>query len=295
MTINILPGEPEAFSLFGEPLYRLPLRPEVFEQQEKLYVEALKNWEADPEDPNNIIWLGRRTAYLGRYREAIAIFTHGIEKHPKDPKFPRHRGHRFITIRHFERAVEDFEKAEELMLKKPDEIEPDGLPNPRDIPVSTLYFNVYYHLALGHYLLGDFEKALDAYLKCLKVSDIDDKYVATAHWTYMTRRILGDKAEAEKLLPRVTPEMDIIENHHYHSCLLMYKGEKTPEKLIEEACVEGALGLVTTGYGVANWYNYNGEKDKAVEILREIVALEGWAGFGYLAAEADLKRLGVSP
>jgi tetratricopeptide (TPR) repeat protein len=293
MTQSVLPGVPEAFSLFGRPLYRVPLPPEALDQQELLYEKALDDWRGNPEDPERIIWLGRRTAYLGRYRESLTIYSMGIEKHPGYAKLYRHRGHRFITIRLFDRAIDDFERAAELMVSSPDEVEPDGTPNPRGVPVSTLYFNVYYHLGLSRYLVGDLRGALKAYQMCMKVSDIDDKYVATAHWTYMALRLLGRKAEAEKLLGRVDPGMGIIENTHYHKCLLMYKGENTPEALMKEAREQGTLGLVTTGYGVANWYRYNGDEEKAAGILREITALEGWAGFGYIAAEADLKRIGL--
>lgn len=295
MTQNVLPGAPEAFSLFGRPLYRIPLPQEALEQQTLLYEKALEDWMEKPEDPERIIWLGRRTAYLGRYREALAIFSMGLERHPGYAKLYRHRGHRFITVRLFDRAVEDFERAAELMVAAPDEVEPDGVPNPRGVPVSTLYFNVYYHLGLSRYLNGDLRGALAAYKKCMKASDMDDKYVATAHWMYMTLRLLGRKDVAERLLGRVEPGMDIIENTHYHRCLLMYKGMNTPEAIMTEAREQGALGLVTTGYGVANWYRYNGEEEKAAGILREILALEGWAGFGYIAAEADLKRMGLEP
>ena len=61
-----LPETPEAFSLFGEPLNQQPPRPEVVEKQRVLYDEALKKWEQMPEDADSIIWLGRRTAYLGQ-------------------------------------------------------------------------------------------------------------------------------------------------------------------------------------------------------------------------------------
>lgn len=295
MTQTVLPGVPEAFSLFGRPLYTAPLLPEALEQQRQLYEKALEDWKECPEDPDRIIWLGRRTAYLGRYREALAIFSIGLEKHPGYAKLYRHRGHRFITLRLFGNAIDDFEKAAELMVSAPDEVEPDGLPNPRGTPTSTLYFNVWYHLGLSHYLAGDLRRALKAYRMCMKVSEMDEKYVATAHWTYMTLRLLGREKEAEKLLGRVEPSMDVTENTHYHSCLLMYKGLRSPEELMKEAREQGALGLVTTGYGVANWYNYNSDKEKAAGILREILALEGWAGFGYIAAEADLKRMGLMP
>ena len=57
----------------------------------------------------------------------------------------------------------------------------------------------------------------------------------------------------------------------------------------------GSLGLATSGYGVANWYNYNGESEKAVEMYREITAKTGWPGFGHIAAEADMYHMGMKP
>ena len=287
-----LPGEPETFSLFGKPLFKTPLRPETMEIQQKLYDEALANWEMNPDDADNIIWLGRRTAYIGNFRESIAVYSLGIKKHPDDPRMYRHRGHRFISLRFFDQAIRDFEKAAELIEGKPDEIEPDGLPNERGVPVSSLHFNIWYHLALAYYLKAEFDKALHAYEMCMKVSEIDDKVIATAHWYYMTLRRLGRKEEADKILDLIHADMDIIENIHYFKCLIMYKGENTPEALMEDAREMGDLGLVTIGYGVANWYHYSGEVEKAVEILKEIVSVEGWAGFGYIAAEADLYHIG---
>ncbi|MCB2172868.1 hypothetical protein KQH65_09040 [archaeon] len=290
-----LPEDPETFSLFGEPLFKTPLRADILERQKKLYDEALTNYEADPEDADNIIWLGRRTAYIGDFRKSIAIYSMGIKKHPTDPRMYRHRGHRFITLRFFDQAISDFEKAAELIKGKPDEIEPDGIPNERGIPVSSLHFNIWYHLGLAYYLKADFEKALHAYDMCMRTSEIDDKVIATAHWYYMTLRRLGREAEAKKILENITEDMDVIENYHYHKCLMMYKGKNKPEALMKEAYEMGDLGLVTIGYGVANWYHYTGNKEKAADILREIVAVEGWAGFGYIAAEADLYHMGLSP
>jgi tetratricopeptide (TPR) repeat protein len=287
-----LPGTPECFSLFAKPLYPIPLRPELFEAQKKLYSESLEAWKGDTEKLENIIWLGRRTAYLGRYREANAIYSMGLGKYPEEPKLYRHRGHRFITLRRFRLAIDDLQKAAIYMKRKPDEVEPDGIPNPKGIPVSSLYFNVWYHLGLANFLEGNLEEGLKAYRECIKISNMDDKYVATAHWAYITLRLMGRKDEAEELLRKVHSEMDIIENHHYYRCLLMYKGELSPNELMSEARAEGDLGIITTGYGLGTWYRYNNQEEKAVDILREILSIEGWAGFGYIAAEADLKRMG---
>ncbi len=60
---------------------------------------ALADWERNPDDADALIWAGRRTAYIGRYREAIGIFSEGIARHPDDARMYRHRGHRYLTVR----------------------------------------------------------------------------------------------------------------------------------------------------------------------------------------------------
>ena len=89
---------------------------------------ARKNFETNPSE-ENYIWLGRREAYLYHYSKAIGIFSEGIKKYPGSYKLYRHRGHRYITIRDFSKAVADFQQAAALMPNLPLEIEPDGQPN----------------------------------------------------------------------------------------------------------------------------------------------------------------------
>src|SRR5687767_6842602 len=89
----------EAVSLLGQPLARPVLAEETKRRYEDALTEARQRNYADPGDVDAIIWLGRRTAYLGRYREAIDVYTRGMERHPRDARLYRHRGHRHITIR----------------------------------------------------------------------------------------------------------------------------------------------------------------------------------------------------
>lgn len=293
LTLSACAGRPEAVSPFGEPLVPAPLPEPVQVDREAKLAEAQAALERTPDDPDALIWVGRRLAYLGRYREAIEVYSRGIARFPADARFLRHRGHRYLTVRDFPRAAADLEKAARLIAGKPDEIEPDGLPNARNIPVSTLQSNIWYHLGLAHYLQGDFEKALAAYRECLAVSTNPDMLVSTTHWLYMTLRRLGRDAEAQEVLEPIRPDLDVIENGAYHLLTLMYKGELSPEGL--QARAAGDLDPATLGYGLGNWHLYNGRKDEAVRIYREVLAGGAWAAFGYLAAEADLKRLGEKP
>jgi tetratricopeptide (TPR) repeat protein len=281
---------PEAKSLDGRKLYPMKLSAATQAKYDDLLAKAEQDYEADPNDLNNIIWLGRRTAYLGLYKKAIKIFSKGLKKHPDSPELYRHRGHRYISIRKFDKAIRDFQKAATLAEGRDIEIEPDGLPNKLNIPLSNLQFNIYYHWALAHYLKGAFEKAIPIYEKCMVYSDNDDLITATADWMYMTYRRLGQEDKAQQVLAKIHSDMKIIENDAYYKRLLMYKGEIKPSDLLdlENDDPDELLNLVTQGYGVGNWYFYNGEKGKALEIFRKIVGTDYWSAFGYIAAEADL-------
>lgn len=280
---------PEATSLSGKPLFP----PETIGNREKLeadLAQAEKALAAAPGDPEALIWLGRRQAYLWRYQDAIATFTKGIEQYPNNPKFYRHRGHRYISTRQFDKAQADFEKAVSLIKGKPDEVEPDGAPNPAGLPRSTLQFNIWYHLALAHYLQGEYDDAYNAWTECMKVSKNDDSIVATSDWMWMTLMRLGRKAEAAKVLERITPKMDILENQSYHRRLLMYKGLEKPETLLDTATADDTT-IATQGYGVGNYYFVNGDTARAKEVFERVVSGGGWNAFGYIAAEADLARM----
>lgn len=286
-------AEPEAVSLFGEPLVPAELPPEVRTRRTAQLAEAWAAAAAAPDDPDALIWLGRRTAYLGRYGESIEIFSRGVRKFPEDARFYRHRGHRYITVRDFDRAAADLEEASRLIAGKPDEVEPDGLPNARNIPTSTLQSNIWYHLGLAHYLKGDFEKALPAYQECLKVSNNPDMLVATTYWLYSTLRRLEREGEARRTLEPIHAGMEIIENEGYHRLLRMIQGELSPEEL--RAGASGDLDPPTLGYGIGNWHLYNGRREEAAKAFREVLAGGNWPAFGYIAAEADLKRMGEKP
>ncbi|MET0645113.1 MAG: tetratricopeptide repeat protein [Pyrinomonadaceae bacterium] len=289
--IRIIVSDPDV----SPEMYRAPpMSPEARHEAEAKLAEARAAYEKNRGDADALIWLGRRTAYLGRFDEAIKLYTEGVRKHPRDARIYRHRGHRYITTRRFRAAVMDLEKAAQLIKGRDDEVEPDGLPNARNVPTGTLGSNVWYHLGLARYLLGDFKGALEAYRECEKFSKNPDMLVATSHWLYMTLRRLGRDEEARRVLDPVTAGMDVIENGDYYRLLLMYKGETTPERLLADAAKEkSGVGYATIAYGVGNWYVYNGRSGKALGLFLELMQLPQRTSFGYIAAEFELERMGV--
>jgi tetratricopeptide (TPR) repeat protein len=283
------------------PVLTSLLGKEYFEPQRSAQVQARldsnlrvaqANFDADPSE-ENYIWLGRRQAYLMHLQEAVATFTEGLQKYPESYRLLRHRGHRHISLRQFDKAAADLQRASELMQGKPLETEPDGQPNAVNKPLSNIQFNVWYHLALAHYLNGNLAGAERAYLECLKVSDNDDLLVATADWLYMTLRREGKTAEAAQVLMMVTDTMNIVENDSYYLRLKMYQGRIPADSLLAvgPGNPDPDLALATQGYGVGNWYLYNRDTARALEVYNQVLAGKHFSAFGFIAAEADMVRL----
>ena len=282
---------PEAKGLDGRSFFAPELSAEAKKRLEDSLAAATADFVKNPDDVQNIVWVGRRLAYLSRYREAIDVFSRGVAKFPADARPLRHRAHRYITTRQFDKAIVDFERAAKLMAGKPNEGELDGAPGRRPSPSATLKFNIYYHLGLAYYLKGDSAKALTAYRECMKYStDNDDSLVATSDWLYMTLRRLGRKAEADKVLEPIREGMNVLDNAAYYQRLLMYKGLRKPEEVLGSD-EQDPLQIATQGYGVGNFYLVNGDTERARAIFKRVVAGSQWAAFGFLAAEADLARM----
>jgi len=289
--IDPLPKGAEAISLLGDTLSTPEIDPANFDSLNNGLIRAVMDYRIDPEEMESIIWLGRRTAYIGEYREALRIFTEGVYKAPEDPRMYRHRGHRYITLRKFDLALEDFKSAEDLMRSLPDQVEPDGLPNEAGIPTSTLKSNVFYHQGLAHYLKGDFVSAAESYRKAEELDLTDDMRIAFQYWHYMALKRDGHDMEAGTLLQNVNSEIELLENDAYLNLLLVFKGVFEPDHLLEinSEAVENA----TLAYGIGNWHYMNGRTERAFEIWENLYDPESnqWPAFGFIAAEAELARM----
>ncbi len=253
--------EPEITSPLGVKFYSQP-------DDKNTIAEAEKKLAADPKNIDLLIALGRAQAQLWRYRDAITTYTRGIEIDPRNAIFYRHRGHRYISTRQFDKAVGDLERAASL--------------NDKD-------YDILYHLGLVYYLKGRFDKAAAAYEKCRVVARDDDGVIAVSDWLYMTYRRMKKAKEAAGVLERITPEMKVVENKSYFDRLLFYKGLKKESDIVTDKLTD--LDIATIGYGMGNWHLYNGSREKAKEYFQKIVGGKYWPAFGFIAAETELARM----
>lgn len=261
-------NEPEVISLLGVKLYATPAEGDELLKLERELAEAEAAYKAEPSDAELLIMYGRRTAYFWRYHEAIEIYSEGLEQFPENAMLYRHRGHRYISIRDFDRAVDDLTIASLL---------------------DDSNFDIWYHLGLAQYLKGDFAAAEQSYLNCLMAAEDDDSRIAISNWLYIIMRRQGKAREAASLAAGITEEMEVVENGSYHSLLLFYKGVRTEDELTA-ASAGSELERATVGYGLGCWHLYNGNPAKAEEYFRSCISGKYWPAFGFIAAEAELAR-----
>lgn len=250
--------------------------------------EALARLRVDARDEDAAIWYGRRLAYLGALDDAIGVYTRALALHPSSPRLLRHRGHRYISQRRFALAERDLELAARQLPDVPNAIEPDGMPNARGIPTSSLHGNVWYHLALARYCLGNLDDALYAWQRCLDVAANRDSECAARYWLYLTAMRLGDTVLAASILDPVRADWDVVENHAYHRLLLLFRGEMSEAEVAGGASAD-AVQDATIGYGLARHRLLKGAHADGRLALERVAALAS-NSFGCIAAECDLRR-----
>ena len=269
----------ETITLLGDTLISPVIKEgeslDEFKSAQKIYFNNEDNSES-------LIWYGRRAAYLGYYQKSIDLYSEGIKKYPDDARFYRHRGHRYISTRQYDKAIKDFKKAIGLIDEKVDQIEPDGLPNKKNIPLTTLNGNIWYHIGLAYYLTNDMNNALKAFSNRSVSHKYDDNIVSSAHWLYMINRRLGDIEGADRIIDKVNSEMDIIENMSYHQSCLFYKGElKESEIVIDDVAL----------YSLANWYMYQkNDTINAKKYYQKLLKNGNPYSFAFIAGESDWIR-----
>ena len=246
-------------------------------------------YDRAPQDRDALIWLGRRIAYTGAYQRAIDLYTLGLERHPDSPFLLRHRGHRYLSIRDTQRARADLERAWAVARSQPDMVEPDGQPNARGIPTSTLHSNIRYHLALAYFLDGDFALAEPIWAEDARVATNLDQRVAATYWWVLTLAHLGRRAQVAEVLAPIDPTWDIIENGSYHRLLLYMKGALPEGRLLTVDA--DALERQTVGNGVGQWHAANGRAAQARAAWQRVLAGNPAPSFGVLAAERGMARL----
>jgi tetratricopeptide (TPR) repeat protein len=222
---------------------------------------------AEPRNVERIIQLGIAQSGARQFREAIRTFTRGLRMAPNDPVLYRWRGHRYLSVRELDRALDDLTRGSRL---------------------DSTNFAIWYHLGIVRYARGDFAGAAEAFARGEpRAPDAGERAGAT-DWLWMSLSRAGRAAEAQALLDRRPDSLPAT--NAYAQRLRLYRGEIGPDEVITPADT-GDIGLATLSYGVGNWYLVRGDTARARAWFERSVRSGGWPAFGFIVSEIELRRL----
>jgi tetratricopeptide (TPR) repeat protein len=205
----------------------------------------------------------------------------------------RYRGQRYITTRQFNKAINDLQQAAFYARNAPNELDPDEQPNAFNRPVYNIKFNIWYHLGLAYYIVGNYDKAISSFKKSADFTNNNDLVVLNAHWLYSTYRKIGNDLAANDVINEISSRMRLLENRKYHDLIMLYRGFVIPDLLINRNKEEQVLNA-DVAYGIGNWYLLQGQMESARNMFNNIIGKNQWDNYGYIAAEAEINNLSVS-
>jgi tetratricopeptide (TPR) repeat protein len=260
-------GPLELTSSLGRKLYALP-------DDQKL-VDARAKLAADPKNVDLIVALSKAQAARRQYKEAVATDTEGLAQAPNNGTLLLERGHYELGLREFAAAKRD--------LKRAAEATPEVL-------------EVFYHLGLAHYFLGEFADAGADFGKARDLSKNDDGVISASNWMYASLRRAGEDAQAAEVLKRITPQMKNTDPHElfYLKLLRFFQGTMPEQDVLPPAPqgddLEAELAFDTTAYGIGNWALTHHQQKHAKELFSRVVQGQAWNSFGFVGSELELTR-----
>ena len=157
--------------------YRSPAGVEYRSQRDTgAIARAQSALAAEPRNVQKIIDLGVAQSGARQFREAIETFTRGMAVAPNEPLLYRWRGHRYLSVREFDKAMDDLMHGARLD--------------------STIY-GIWYHLGVLRYVQGDFNGAATAFRKALRNPPDGGELAGATDWLWMSLMRAGRRKEAQ--------------------------------------------------------------------------------------------------
>ena len=222
---------------------------------------------AEPRNVARIIQLGVAQSGARQFREAIRTFTRGLTIEPNNAMLYRWRGHRYLSVREFDRAMSDLTHGFEL---------------------DSTNYGILYHLGIVRYARGDFAGAADAFARAQRRAPDAGELAGSTDWLWMSLMRAGRAAEAQAMLDR-RPD-SLATANAYARRLKLYRGEIVADSVLTPADTAD-VQAATLSYGIGNWYLVRGDTTRAREWFDRSVRSGGWPAFGFMISEVELRRL----
>lgn len=226
-----------------------------------------------------------RDSFL-QYSSSIPIYTKAIAAFPNDPRPYRWRGHRHISLRKFDLAIQDLEKARSLA------------------PSS---FESAFYLGLAYYFSQRYGDAANEFARCVNMAGKPDEFaksllpgmpgcatlpqtpeylVGLADWHYRALRRAGRSGEGKELLKGIRDGMQLRSNESNYRDLRYFQAKLSEKELLD------AQGVAYTNSASAVALNQllGGRVGEGCTLLRKLSRDENWSAFGVIAAEVELTK-----
>lgn len=226
---------------------------------------------ADSQNVEKIIQLGVAQSGARQFREAIATFTRGLSIAPNNALLLRWRGHRYLSVREFDRAMTDLTRGSKLD--------------------STIY-GIWYHLGIVRFVRGDFAGAVDAFTRAQPRAPDAGELAGSTDWLWMSLMRAGRKSDAQAMLARKPDSLAVT--NAYARRLQLYRGEIKPDEVFTPADTAD-IQVATLSYGVGNWFLLQGDTTRAKTWFERSIKSGGWPAFGFIMSEVELDRLSKKP
>lgn len=211
----------------------------------------------------------RTLARLQRHAEGIENCSTALQLRPDSAPILIDRGHYYINLRKLDPALTDLSRVAATKLED---------------------YGLYYHLALALYIKGEFAKAVDAYMGCVRTAPTAENRTSCLAWQYLALVRAGRRDEAKALLDGFTPD-PAAPSSAYVDRLLLFKGVKT-EQEVAAAMAKDPLQQATVGYSVGVWHLLNGREQQARGYFEKAIAPPAQlTGFGAVASYFELERM----
>lgn len=221
----------------------------------------------NPRNIDTLIALGVAQSGARQFREAIATFTRGLGVAPNNALLYRWRGHRHLSVREFDRALEDLTHGARLD--------------------STIY-GIWYHMGIVRYARGDFAGAVAAFSRSQPRSPNPEELAGSTDWLWMSLSRAGRRSEAQAMLDRHPDSLP--DSSAYSRRLRLYRGQIGPDSVFTPTDT-GDIQVATLSYGIGNWYLVRGDTAKARAWFERSIRSGGWPAFGFIMSEVELKRV----
>jgi Flp pilus assembly protein TadD len=226
--------------------------------------------DADPRNVQRYLELGAAQSAARQFREAIDTYTRGIAVDSTNAMLYRWRGHRYLSVRDMTRAMSDLQRA---------------------LAIDSTNYGALYHLGIIHFAHANFGEAANLFARAQRNPPNAGELAGSTDWLWMSLMRAGRAAEATAMLAR-RPDSLPIENA-YRTRLRLYRGELEVDRAMTPADTADTQAA-TLGYGIGNWYLVRGDSVRARDWFARAVRSGGWPAFGFIVAEAELRRMGVT-